>query len=258
MAKLKPIPFYAQSLTGEQMSFKAEATVSQDGTFRLTVPGELLGAARALADMEPHKRAISVTDAPTGVYVSGKDLDRCKAFIELAVTDHMDCDEIREKVILYGTNIRVAYIKDEEGNFHPNGCYAPAIPGATGEGRWRGTLNGSVNMDRYYTIGLVARVHTKVTYRRSSGTKVVYERANSAERGTYHDRLNGFVGLKYETAGLAEMPYSEEAAKFFYDTMIGLCMLADRMTEFFGDATAVQKAIQQQDSILALSPPASE
>lgn len=257
MAKLKPISFSAKSPTGETMSFKAETTVGQNGTFRLTLPAELHGASSALVATSPYKGAIEVASTEGGVQVAGDTLDLCIRFVNAAMVNHLACEVTREKVILYGTNIRVAYVKDERGDFHPNGSYAPRIPGEIGESRWRGTLNGSVCNDRHYSIGLVARVWIKVTYRCPSSTKVVYERANDAKHGTYHDRLNGFVGLRYDTNGFSEMPYTEEAAKFFYDTLIGLCALADRMTEFFGDADAIQKAIQQQGSILSLPAPAS-
>ena len=254
-AKLKPITFRAQAATGETMSFKAETTVGQDGTFHLVIPDEMETAASALASRPPHARTVTVGRPRERLLVSARELDAATRFVEAALTEHLACDVTTERDIVYGTHIRVSYVKDENGDFHPNGCYAPRAPGQEGEHRWRGTLSGAANTDPFYTIGLVARVFDKVTYRRPTSSKVEFKPVYDNSTDTFLNRLNGFVGLAVQPGALKEMPYSEEAAKFFYETMLGLCRLADRMTEFFSDDASVHAAIQQQGSLLALPVP---
>ena len=40
------------------------------------------------------------------------------------------------------------------------------------------------------------------------------------------------------------MPYTEDAAKFFYNMMIGMCVLADKISIFFDDEQNIVKAIE--------------
>lgn len=271
MANLKPIQFRSLAATGDVLEFKSQVSVDQDGVFSLTLPEELATAAYQRAGKKHDFGKISVGTAKVNLRVSGPNLQSCQGFIELVMADHLACEVKTERVIVYGTDIAVAYVKDEAGEFHPNGYWAPRIPGQSGESRWKGSLNAT-NMAPAYRIGIVARVFDKKSYTRSTGTKVVYEWIHGDYRdqqeGEFLHRLNSFVGLdlhggrldlemSIKHGRLKDMPYTEAAAKFFYDTLLGLCMLADRMENFFGDTSLLTRAIEQQANLLALMAPSS-
>ena len=44
---------------------------------------------------------------------------------------------------------------------------------------------------------------------------------------------------------MQEIPYTEETAEFFYNTMMAMCHLADRLEMFFSDKTLLQRAIKE-------------
>jgi hypothetical protein len=58
------------------------------------------------------------------------------------------------------------------------------------------------------------------------------------------------VGDPNRDDGLSEMPYSDKAAMFFYDMIMGMCRLADKMKIFFGDEKMLLEAIQKKTLLL--------
>jgi len=57
-------------------------------------------------------------------------------------------------------------------------------------------------------------------------------------------------GLPCDGTGVKEIPYTEAAAKFFYEAMIGLCALGDRLVMFLADDQKVKMAIEQRFNLL--------
>ena len=78
------------------------------------------------------------------------------------------------------------------------------------------------------------------------------------------EKLNGFCGIgligrdKKLMASLQEMPYTEKAAQFFYNSLMAMCALADRIETFFGDRPMLTAAIEKQAGVIpALAAPSS-
>ena len=51
---------------------------------------------------------------------------------------------------------------------------------------------------------------------------------------------------------MKEMPYTEKAAKFFYDAMIGLCAMADKVATFMGSDDMIALAIDKNNHLLKM------
>jgi len=51
---------------------------------------------------------------------------------------------------------------------------------------------------------------------------------------------------------MKEMPYTEKAAKFFYDAMIGLCALADKVATFMRSDEMIALAIDKNNHLLTM------
>ena len=155
-----------------------------------------------------------------------------------------------ERVIVYERQADVSVWQDTDGSIHANG-YLGNDRGEKGGG-WNdcGANIHAGNAPKYFSIGLTARVLDKITYRRPNSERVEFKRPEWGHSHlsfpTWGAKLNGFVvGLPDKPERLESMPYTEEAAKFFYDAMIGIASMGIRLHEFFADEARVQRAIKQ-------------
>jgi len=255
MASLPGMKFHFDSKAGEPLRFTAAVTVSAQGVFSATIPPELVDTAKGVikkGDFANKGAGYSFGKVNHKVYA--RTLDMCREIIGQAGNEYVACEVTTETVILYSYETKVAYFKRADGKIYPNGrgdTYDKV------DGKWSGTLNGSLSYDRFYQIGVAAVVMDKIIHTRQSSVKVEYKRAKHKTAHhldipeTWHDRLNSFIGLRPEIACAKEMPYTEEAAKFFYGMMMGMCKMADQISEFFADEGQVLLAIQRQTNFLA-------
>ena len=265
MAKLTPIKFYSFSGTGEKYEFKADVTVGPDGTFAVKLPPDLLETAtRLLTTKEWSKKGVDIYASRfnTPQMIRSKTLQNCKDYIQAVIDDHLKCDTKIELVIAYGTEIAVSYCKTPSGKIYPN-----KVDHENAE--WLGSLHGA-NYDKYFRICFAAEVVQKTTHTRASGKKIVYENIHACDASkiaygkedaeawntSWAGKLNSFTGLSVCDShaklaeGMKEMPYSEDAAKFFYEVMIGMCALADRLGNFFDNEKLLLHAIQNKIKLL--------
>lgn len=257
MAKLRPIQFQHKAENGELLAFTAQVSVSGDGEFSVTLPDFLEQVAQQV--LTSRKAPVRLDRPRQNLRVSGATLNGCEQFVDAVCKEYMRCDVEESLVIVYSMNNRVAYFKDTSGNFFCSGSETPAAAEAyrDGSARWHGTLNATA-CSPHYQVGLAARVFKKTTYARASGQSTTYTRVERGDRpsDSWLERLNGFVGLSLlsESRGdlsrLPQMPYTEEAARFFYQSMMSMCQLADRMEQFFGNPETVQLAIARNAGLL--------
>lgn len=253
----------SENSVSEPFAYKSLISVDRDGLFYLTMPEEMFQTARNLRRSEKY-RAIKIGKARVNWVVCSKIKDEAERFLHVVISEHLACQVVRELVIVYKSSADLRYWKMASGRIVPNGAYDPNY--VKQEGHWGGA-RGSTYVSRWdtpdtYTLGLIAGVFTKVTLKRASGDQVSWERAGQnyhTEPDLYLDKLNSFVhGIDTANVGsMNQIPYTEEAARFFYDAMIALCSLSDRITSFFGDTANVTKAIESRASFL-LAPPTSK
>lgn len=266
MAKLPKERFSFTAQNGEKLAFESEVTVNPDGVFHMTMPEELRELAYQIhknlpKDCSSHHRNTWVGSLPRSakLWVGAKEKDLCCDFIRIVCTQHLECETTVERVIVYGALFEVSVWKDDEGRYWPNGCQRT--------GQWVRSSNDkawplhAMNRSRFYKVGLAARVCDKTTYTRASGRKVIYEQVCVHQRSDdgadkYLVRLNSFCSLEMDNPredGLVkEMPYTEAAAKFFYDAMIGLGALADKVSTFLDNREMLMLAIEKSNGLLAL------
>lgn len=242
--------FRFEPKAGEPLEFTSTIDVTAQGIFRAILPPELLEVVPVVLRQEPFS-VCRIEAGKVNTRLAAPTLDLLRKAIGAAGNEWASCEETIETVILYAHDLRVSYNQTEDGAIHPNGY----TPDGT-KGKWRGKLNAT-ERDTHYRIGFAATVREKITYRRAGSTAVKYQRPPRQDGDhrypeSYHDKLLAFAGLRIEPSGMQEMPYTEEAAKFFYEIMVGLCAMADRIETFFADQNQVHQAIRQGRSILAL------
>lgn len=260
MAKLKSIKFHHKNETGEVMEFSSNVTIDGDGTFNVTIPDELHGTATRI----PKTVDVGLTK-PANSHswrVSGKRLDDCQSFINTVLEDYLKCEIATERVIVYGYSMKVCYTKHANGGIYANGyiCEDENGKDSYNDARHGGELHAT-NTAPLYSVGLGAKVFDRVTYSRASGKTVVYKSPKFPGSHLVHDspakRLNAFAALSInpDRQDTQEMPYSDEAAAFFYDAMIAMCKLADQVNAFLGDKQSLMLAIERRAALLPAPQP---
>jgi hypothetical protein len=247
MAKLKPLQIEVFSEASESLRYSIPVTVGVSGIFRGHCPDDLELSLVALRG----KGLISAgyeRDAKAHLIVFADRLENVENAIRAAMKDFLKCEVKTERVIAYSFESRLSYYHGLDGGLYPNGSFDTKAKGIGSEGaRWYGCLDMHEGTD-HFSIGLYACVLDKTSYIRPSGIKVTYETADVADDSGYHARLNAFLHLNgpdVREGAFKEIPYTEAAAHFFYDTMIGLCQVSHRLESFFAKPDLIQAAIAQ-------------
>lgn len=237
---------------GSKFSFRTEISVNREGWFTFTIPEELEETAKANARK---MKDVSVGKMRVNNYIMTRTKSEGIEFLRIAAQDYVNCEVTRETVILYTTRANVTYWKKADGTIVPNGAYDREYQ--KNKGKWHGKASTELAMDidHTYSVGLRAHVYVKVTAHRKSGDQIAWERAGEnchTEPDNYLDKLNSFIGgmPDYGREEFSEIPYTEEAAKFFYEAMLSICKLSDRIESFFGNPENVQKAIESRSSFM--------
>lgn len=244
----KSFRVYPEQRTNDPFVFKSHVSVDRDGIFSFTIPEELEETADANRKLQEPKLCSVGRNRANHLVIIGKTKQDCECFITKVIQDYLACNVTKETIIAYRTEARLSYWKTATGEIVPNGIFDPDYNENGGE--WNGSLNGSTQHHHTYSVGLAARCYVKVTAHRNSGDQVSYERTygdgTHFSRDTYLQKLGQFVGLDFDLAQCKQIPYTEEAAKFFYDAMMSLCKLSDRIEGFFESPETVQKAIESR------------
>ena len=256
MAKLKPLLLEEKSESGEEMRFAAPVTVGVSGIFRAVCPRELEPSLEGLRKAKAISAGFEV-DVRENLVVFGSRLDEVEATIRAAMKDHLKCEVKVERIIAYSFASQVSYYHGLDGEIHPNGAYdTKAVGNGSVGARWGGHIGQYDSVD-HYSIGIFAQVLDKTSYIRPSGTKVKYENAAADDDASFHGKLDALLKLtpaENRDGKFSEMPFSEDAAKFFYESMIGLCKIAHRMEAFFSNPAKVAAAIESRaGSVLSLT-----
>jgi len=247
MPKFKTITLKRSNKAGEEYSEKFEIHVDPDGYFYTAPSEEVLEAAQSLTMRHaaylktPRRNARCRLVCPT--------YEGLEETLKEAIDEMLAVEVMTERVIVYERQADVSVWQDTDGSIHANG-YLGNDRGEKGGG-WNdcGANIHAGNAPKYFSIGLTARVLDKITYRRPNSERVEFKRPEWGHSHlsfpTWGAKLNGFVvGLPDKPERLESMPYTEEAAKFFYDAMIGIASMGIRLHEFFADEARVQRAIE--------------
>lgn len=260
MPRLADVHVSHTSDTGETIACVCKAYVSNDGRFSYSIPGVIKGDAWDLAKglrEDPDERA-TIGDAFVD-YVGGElrvvssEARKGEYFLKALVERWLKCETTAEDVLIYRYSSGVHYWKTSSGQIFPNGGWSMH------DGRWYGGETPYTNESRSeYSVGFAAFAGVKKIHRRGTVEKIEFERWRSKKQWDHDDpdpraKLNAFNHLGFPehlNARWTIIPYTPEAAEFFYTVMIGLCKIDDRMNTFFGDKAKVQQAIDSGTKFL--------
>lgn len=242
--KLKDMRFGGNSAAGDRIRFDSKIYVNSEGTFEIVLPEFLQPIANTM--IESYPVSLHFQRKTNEIRVAGKTMKECKTFIDDVIDEYLKCEIKEEKVIVYSTDIHACYYR------LPNGSVSQTNPEETGT--WQGGSSSSC-FSQHYFVGIAVGVYLKKIYTRGDKTECKYEWFRDQDNeDCLENKLNGFnamsVGRPGEDRDLLEMPYSEKAARFFYDVVMGMCRLADKMRIFFGDEKLLLEAIQKRTLLL--------
>lgn len=266
MAKtLKNYPIRVANESGDTIEFDAQVYVSDRGVFAVTFPDEYR------LDIEANlKEGCVITKPRKFTRVEGVNMAMCIESIEEGLNSILTTTVTNELVIWYQFATECHYAVDKEtGQLYSNAGAACDITGKNYGGKdaainwadngadcsvgasWRKTLP--------YMVGIQAAIYVKTTYSSSTNSKVRYKRMSYAHpddgMGHYAKLLAGFNHISFKTengkdGNATEIPYSEEAAKFFHDAMLAICALSHKLTDLFSKEGNVAQAIANGTKLL--------
>ena len=243
MPNLPDLKFHYQGKTGEELAFTSSASVKSDGEFSVSIPEVLLPLARHLIGKFPQvKLASHAHNAPLRFYAAN--LTEIKRVIAACAEEYLKCEVKKERVIVYSHVCHVSFWRRKDGSLCPSGVGL----NHNSDGGWSGVgdLHATSGAD-HYSVGIFAGVYDRVVTTRGTMSKTTYVDPDDWDHfaaDTWGQKLNSFCGLHMEVNdSLKRIPYTEEAAMFFYQTMMALCGMADRLDAFLKDDKLVQQAI---------------
>jgi len=277
MSSIKPVSFAFRNKAGDKLDFKCKVSVSTEGTFTFTLPdfhgvSDFVQVVDELIKQDYKKDhalrlyANTRTDFGREYYqIKSETLKEAQALIYQAGNEYLKSSTNEELVILYRYVGDVSYCSDginifANGNDAQDNSPVKFDDFYKSDYEWSNEKNQSSSFRgiKFFSIGMAARVYNKKAFKRGPAVRYEYDNPIHSEHpefpnGHHHaiswgERLNAFShleGLKPDDHGVNEMPYSIEAAKFFYDFMIGLCSLNNKLQFFFGQGVPLLEQIKK-------------
>jgi hypothetical protein len=219
MAKLKNIEWSKEGMAGDKVVFISSLTVDSDGIFYLSLPEFLIETARSLKI----KNRFSYKEHR----IVSKTLKDGQDAIGQIIDEYLACEKTSEMIIRYDYIASCHYAKDPNGEIHPNGTYCE------GGYHWNKPIGRTTRSEMEYTVhdysvGFKATVVLKTTYNRNASKRIKYKDPDEELLGEYGNKLNAFCRVVISNNS-HELPYSERTAKLFYESMLALCHVADKL-----------------------------
>lgn len=160
--------------------------------------------------------------------------------IEGAISTYLKVETSEVLVIRYNYTATCHYFIGEHGKLYQNGTqYEDDTGESYGNATWNTRVvdcaDRSASMPRPddYNLGFRAQVAVKQTHVSGDNERTEYSRASVDDKrlGKYGVQLNTFmrVGIYGDPI---EIPYTEDAAKVFFESMWALCCMAYNLSEY--------------------------
>lgn len=234
-----------------QQYVKVKIMVNAQGLFYANMNSEMLPAIESVLD-----KKIYVHDGDEKVRITCKTFEDlitnikriCKLFMEPEVTE--------TPVIRYNIESHVSFAQDEEGNIYPNAGY----PGA----KWLDPFDKRTNAmfgchhssniaNGGYSLTVGAIAQLKTVYKYGDKEKIEYRDyfadGNNLGRENPAERLNSWCSFNLGRSP-KEIPYTDEAAEFFYNLMYNIVKLSKMVQESTFEQTTLLELISNSNKNL--------
>lgn len=142
---------------------------------------------------------------------------------------------IKEPIILYNIEVHASFAEAEDGTIHPNANYPGTEWTSVIYGREKyGSHHATNPAEGGYSLTVGAMAVNKVTYTYGEKSKIEYEPFFDSKfpKPKNHPAalLNSWTALSLPEKA-KEIPYSDEAAMFFYNLMFSVCVLCQKIQD---------------------------
>jgi len=264
MPKINPINVWISGKGGRDNHFHHmyETHVLADGTFQTLIPAEQVEWIERL-DRTGVQLTKNKSDKPV---LKAKNLDDISRIVHEYGRSTLEVETTIEQLIFYKVKLDIAYCTNPHlpGEVFPNGGIATQATGGDQDYQWHGSSKAGTMSSNGHSVGVSAVVVDKIIHRMSGGrshvehakTKFPYKSTtfgaslNEFNAGVFpsgdywsptdpnvprHPPGKSYMGEYLISDTLQFVPYTEEAAEFFYGMMMNLATLAERLRLFFGD-----------------------
>ncbi|WP_338924762.1 hypothetical protein V0M98_34650 (plasmid) [Pseudomonas silesiensis] len=269
MPKLTNHIFALTTEDKQRHHFESEIHVSTEGEFSCTVPDYLIPALDVIAKAEnTFSKKLKTEKLKVNYRAYAPSKAELLRFVEKAHEQHHKAVVTTDLIICYDCFAEVNYWLNPDGSMAANGSMPDAVRSkddGTG-GKWADNLRkegghiSATDTIKHFSVGVYANIFKRRTHTRISGVTVTWERILHAEGKNPEDewmnKLTGLCGLATPKSPeyLKQMPYTPEAAKFFYESMMAMCEIGRRFKGFFGDEANVIAAIEGHGPSLLSAP----
>jgi hypothetical protein len=219
-------------------------SVSKDGLFYVNLESVYREAIQGVLS-EKH------SDTDKKIKVSSGSLDSLISILGEIFELHYSPEVTKEPVIIYNIESHISFVENNKGEIFPNGYHDKSANWRNEDARF-GQHNAAQPSKNGYSLTIGARAKMKTTYKYGSSEKVEYEDYYKGEHhlGTENSaqRLNSWCSLYLEN--YKEMPYSDEAAEFFYNLMYGMAKLSKMIQDSTFEQENLLKLIESGNGLL--------
>lgn len=235
MGQVKMQSFDLQTPNGKK-KFSYRINITQDGTFTAYLPKEVI-------------TLLEEADVNIGVGRGGKigryanfTMDGLISEIKKDIAAYESLELIEQKIILkYVIQTRCSYYLDVNGDIVPNGG-SDWVKGKEGEYEWKeGTVISHAQQPTPFGLLVYVEPFVKETYKRHDDFEVVkYEMIVFSDygkriikEGQYLNWLHSIAAItEPEDEDVNEIDYTEGAAAFFVDMIIGICKMNEKIKDY--------------------------
>lgn len=249
MSRWKSVEFNTKNKAGTVDMIKLVVNISPNGTFYARVP------ARLKPSFEKEWLDHSRTDSESGFTVSATSFLKLKRAIERAHDLSFKPTVTTKHVIRYNIESHVSFALTKDGRIFPNAGYDGAEWPRGDRAKDYGDHHSSEYAEGGYSLTVGAEALTKKTTTFGENSSVSYEDYYKGESHLGSEnpaqKLNSWVAFSLPDDA-KEIPYSDEAAMFFYGLMMGVAELNRRVQEFTNTPEKLALAVSRHSSAMLL------
>lgn len=217
--------------------------VNTAGEFYCEIPDIVLPA---FSENKSYGLAYSKNNRKGNLCLYSKDLESIELTLKQAIKSMNEPEVTKEHVICYNIESHVSFAETPSGDIYPNsGCHPDAAWANESKTKMFGDHHSNNAASGGYSLCIGAKAMTKITTRIGSKVDVSYE---MYYQGKSHlgfenaaQKLNSWCSFALPNK-FKEIPYTDEAAMFFYNLMHSMAILS----------RSIQNATFEQDMLLQL------
>ena len=238
MPLVKKLPIGFCNSAGADFALTLSIYVSAAGEFYAPIPEYLLLTI-------PDKCRTHLEAGRNKVFAPS--MGQLELLVRKALQDYAEPQVSKCNVIQYNIESHISFTIDKSGQVAPNAGF-PGFAWPSLDKSMFGGHHAAKVCDGGYslTIGAKAKIKTTCTY--GDKSKVSYEPYYGMGDHHSHDcpasLLNSWTAFNLPP-GPSEMPYSDEAATFFHQLMIGMASISLRIQNFASDETMLLEEIKK-------------